>query len=426
LCLALRADPTGKPHGWGRERRELVHQRPLFGITPPDVRAALPTDPFIRPMQSKEEPSMPTHPAPHNPRRVTITALSTVALFASAAFLIAGPIDPPAGPVAPSYKTLTEVEPRIAINDANTPGDSSSVLHITQPGSYYLTGNITGRVNQHGIKISASGVTIDLNGFQLVGAPSVATVSGIVEGAAGLINITIRNGTVRNWSGGGVNLGSTQGCTVHAVRAQGNTQNGIRTGERGIVTDCIASLNGVGIEVSSAVVSKCVAFRNTSDGITGGRGSTITECVSHENDGHGITGGLVGIDGGGAGGTIIGCVSRNNSSSGIRIGSRWLVLNNTCDNNGRNASDGANIFVIGQRNRIEGNHCTGADRGIDVDDTSNIIIRNTCSGNGTNWTIVAGNAVAPIVNASTNAAAINGNTYAGSLGSTDPNANFTH
>src|SRR5690606_25957259 len=57
--------------------------------------------------------------------------------------VVAGPVNPPAGPVAPTHKTLTEVEPRIAVNAANTPGASGAMYVISQPGSYYLTGNIT-------------------------------------------------------------------------------------------------------------------------------------------------------------------------------------------------------------------------------------------------------------------------------------------
>src|SRR5881392_43776 len=89
----------------------------------------------------------------------------------AAAVLHAGPLNPPAGPVASSYKTLTEVEPRTAISAANTPGDSDSLFKITQPGSYYLTGNIQGVSGKHGVEIAASGVTLDLNGFDLLGAP---------------------------------------------------------------------------------------------------------------------------------------------------------------------------------------------------------------------------------------------------------------
>lgn len=56
---------------------------------------------------------------------------------------VAGDLNPPAGPVAPTMKTLDEVEPRIAINRVNTPGDADSLYKITQPDSYDLTGNNT-------------------------------------------------------------------------------------------------------------------------------------------------------------------------------------------------------------------------------------------------------------------------------------------
>src|SRR5262245_7050708 len=86
-------------------------------------------------------------------------ACSALALAATAGLLVAGPLTPPACPVASSYKTLAEVEPRVAINAANTPGTGTCLFKITAPGSYYLTGNITGASGRHGIEISSSNVT---------------------------------------------------------------------------------------------------------------------------------------------------------------------------------------------------------------------------------------------------------------------------
>lgn len=83
----------------------------------------------------------------------------------------AGDLNPPAGPVAPTMKTLVEVEPRTAVNSANTPGDADSVYKITTPGSYYLTDSITGVSGKHGIKIETDDVTLDLMGFALIGVP---------------------------------------------------------------------------------------------------------------------------------------------------------------------------------------------------------------------------------------------------------------
>src|SRR4029079_14214982 len=93
--------------------------------------------------------------------------LAVLAIAAISALLAQGPLTPPGAP-APTMKTLDEVEPRIAVNSTNTPGDADSLDKITQPGSYYLTGNITGVFGKMGIEIAANGVTIDLMGFEMV------------------------------------------------------------------------------------------------------------------------------------------------------------------------------------------------------------------------------------------------------------------
>ncbi len=59
-----------------------------------------------------------------------------------------------------------------------------------------------------------------------------------------------------------------------------------------------------------------------------------------------------------------------------------------------------------------------------MDSTGNIIIRNTCSGNTTNWDVVAGNTI--LVVQGTSAPAVLGNTGGTAPGSTDPNANFSY
>ncbi len=65
--------------------------------------------------------------------------------------------------------------------------------------------------------------------------------------------------------------------------------------------------------------------------------------------------------------------------------------------------------------------------GIDVDAAANVILRNMCSGNTTNWSIVANNVVGPIIDRRAPAsAAISGNSAPDSTGSTHPNANFTY
>ena len=137
-------------------------------------------------------------------RRVIALSAAALAMAAAATLLVAGPLNPPGGAVASTYKTLTEVEPRIAINATNTPGGANSLYKITQPGSYYLTGNITVPNNSYAIEIAASNVTIDLNGF-VVGT-AISVLNGVYSTAT---NTTLRNGVVRGFAGHGVDLSNS-------------------------------------------------------------------------------------------------------------------------------------------------------------------------------------------------------------------------
>jgi len=370
----------------------------------------------------------------------TVLSLSALALLITGAVLYAGPLSPPAGPVTSTYKTLTEVEPRIAVNATNTPGDGDSLFKITQPGSYYLTGNITGVVGKHGIEIAASGVTLDLSGFDLVGVPAMGAFDGVSTTVVGLTNIAVVNGSVRAWGDEGVDLTivdvqntrvanlfasangdngilAGHGATVTNCSAFQNTSTGIGAGFGCVVTDCTAYDNtGSGISVSTGgKVTNCSAYSNTGNGISAGVGCTVTNCTAYQNSNSGIS-----VS---AGCAVADCTARANAVDGIVCSSACVIRANACSLNG--TGDGAGIHATSTDNRIEGNNCTNADRGIDVDAAGNIIIKNTCSGNTTNWSIAAGNAYGPIV-ATPAGALVNGNAAVAALGSTDPNANFSY
>ncbi len=387
-----------------------------------------------------------------------ILSLSALTLLVTGAVLYAGPLDPPAGPVTSTYKTLSEVEPRTAINANNTPGDADSLFKITQPGSYYLTGNITGVVGKHGIKIVASGVTLDLNGFDLVGVAAMGSFSGVIAQAPLLTNIAVVNGSVRSWGYIGVDLGSSdvKGGRVEGVRANGNAltginggativrcvgtngQFGITSGSNATISECSASGNSLdGIYANSgSTVSNCSASNNGRDGIDSASGCTIITCSAISNAGAGIDTGagctvtncsayfnsLEGITVG-AGNTVESCTARGNGIDGILCPSSNVIRNNTCAMNGING-DGAGIHVTGIDNRIEGNNCTGADCGIRVISNGNFIAKNTCRNNPLNWDVVAGNVILVVVG--NNAPAVNGISGGSAPGSSDPNANFTY
>lgn len=104
-----------------------------------------------------------------------------------------GPLTPP-GPPAPSMKSLDQVEPRTAI--AGRTAGSGPL--ISQPGSYYLTGNIiVTNESSSGISISTNNVTLDLNGFSVISPRSLPqNTSGISANFDGITNVTIRNGRI--------------------------------------------------------------------------------------------------------------------------------------------------------------------------------------------------------------------------------------
>jgi len=306
---------------------------------------------------------------------------------------LAGQLNPPAGPVAPTPGP----EPRTAVNAVNTPGDADSVFRITQPGSYYLERNVAGQAGKHGVEIAANGVTLDLNGFDLVGV--AGSLDGVSVTLVNAFGISVRNGTVRSWGGSGINL--------------------LDFGAAGNVSDIVAIANtGAGIRMAfGGTVTRCTTYSNLGVGIAGASGTVITECAAYLNLSHGIAT---------ASGCVISrCSARSNGGDGISVFNECVVINNDCNRNGTGAGTGAGIRVTGSDNLIEGNNCVAAEVGIDVDVAGNIIRRNTCSGNTTrNWEIAANNVCLVVV--AVNAGAIMGDFGGAAPGSTDPSANFTY
>ena len=116
-------------------------------------------------------------------------------LLAIGALAIAGPLDPPAGPITPSFKTLTEVEPRIAVQ--SLPASDEAVHAITAPGTYYLTGDIVVPENKAGIHVASDRVTLDLNGFSDIinGLSGAGTVDNVAGGGASTLTVGANNTT---------------------------------------------------------------------------------------------------------------------------------------------------------------------------------------------------------------------------------------
>jgi hypothetical protein len=382
--------------------------------------------------------------------------LTTAMLVLVASAALAGPLTPPSGPVAATGKTIGEVEPRIAINATNTPGNASFKYRISRAGSYYLTENLEQSAGVGGIEIAAQNVTLDLNGFAVL---STTATSGVAIQSNGGVAITVMNGTVSGWSGSGIVLGSS--CTVRNVTVQSILgPYGINVFS-GVVESCtVRSAGQIGIEVgNNSVVRNCVVQLSSLHGINAGSHSKVENCVSSDNGGNGIlalstliTGctavnnDLSGIRSDGNS-TIVDCrtslntldgyelaladvitgsTAERNTRHGISALSRCRIEGNTCIENGFGSGSGAGILLepTGSRNVVKNNTTTSNDWGIKVDSTLNLITGNGASSNPFNFTIATGNRVTTIVNLATNAASINGNT--GGTSTQEADANYVY
>lgn len=314
----------------------------------------------------------------------------TLGLTLAAGMLIAGPLTPPAGPVAPTYKTLTEVEPRIPVSAATTPGDADSVFRISQPGSYYLTAGVAGAAGKHGVEIDADGVTLDLRGFELLGAAGSFDGVHIVPGHRG---ITVRDGTLRGWKGAGLSAvggPNADGCLVQDLRLVGNgtdeTSYALDLGGGTSASNCVAVYNlGTGIRGNNGtLISNCAASGNGGDGIICGAG-TVRDCLARGNVYDGIRVGAASV--------VTGCSATANSGAGLTIHDGSFASSNAC------LSNGWGIYVYGAGSRLEGNTVHQNTVGIEAVDPGNFIVRNAFYGNTTTELIVSGNDVGPFESA---------------------------
>ena len=206
----------------------------------------------------------------------------------------AGSLNPPGAPSG-TMKTLDEIEPRIAIPGSSTP---AATYTISQPGSYYLTGD---RVCAYGaISISADNVTLDLNGFSLVG-PGIESTDPAAHGIniVHCKNLEIRNGTITNFRYAGINDfygvdNGGRGYRIIGIRSLYNGLHGIRVDGRGhLVENCTVIGNGAhGIFMGSTEgsrVSGNVVFQNELHGIYVYLNCLVDHNVAYDNNQAGST-----------------------------------------------------------------------------------------------------------------------------------------
>ena len=228
------------------------------------------------------------------------------------------------------------VDGTIEINQAKVNAAGGFPYTISNTGSYRLTGNLTVPASTNGIIVSADNVTIDLNGFSIVGPGGPSTTpSGI--SALGFAGITVENGSVSGFGAVGIALGTGIVRNVHA-----NTNgSGIQGGANSVIEGCTAnqstSSSGFGISCSPA----CVISGDT---------------ANHNVDG---------IDCPGNGCVISGNTVSSNSDIGIKCASLCAIFNNTVFFNAtgisaNDATTGYGVNVLQNTTNFSGGTSLGA------------------------------------------------------------------
>ena len=124
---------------------------------------------------------------------------------------------------------------------------------ICQPGSYRLSGNLTvPDANTSGIVVLANNVTIDLNGFSIIGpvvcsgfpAPTSCSAAGFGTGIANgnvSTNVVVLNGDIHGMGSFAIDLGVES--RIENVHVSNNGFGGIRVSHNSKVTSCATNYN---------------------------------------------------------------------------------------------------------------------------------------------------------------------------------------
>ena len=316
-------------------------------------------------------------------RSKAVLTVSVVALFITGAVLYAGPLDPPAGPIESTNKTLAEIEPRIAINSTNTPGDGANRYIIGTSGSYYLPFNI-GIGGQDAILIgsNARDVTIDLRGHTI----SCNLLSTAISAAPSPFprTVTIRNGSIRSpgaapVANSAIRLEEIAGVVIEDLRVEG-TQSGIITGNDATIRRCdvrgIPSniTDGAGIAVGSgSIVEDCrvrdISGAGSNPGIRVGINSVVRDCIITQS-----TGGELGIDAS-SGSIVERCVVRCDHNlaafTGIDCGGVSILRGNIITATAAASMTG---IVTSTGTTIQGNTFSACDTGINLGGSSDCLV----------------------------------------------------
>jgi len=136
---------------------------------------------------------------------------------------------------------------------------------LAQPGSYRLTSNLNvstadAAINVTAIEVNSDGVSLDLNGFSIIGPkPTDDTGTGVGVHSFGF-ETSIVNGQVTGMGGRGIICGES--CRIDGVIATYNGSVGLQLSGPNLVTNSVANSNLAGGVVTNGVVKNSVISGN--------------------------------------------------------------------------------------------------------------------------------------------------------------------
>jgi hypothetical protein len=126
------------------------------------------------------------------------------------------------------------------INQSTVMAAGGFPYNISATGSYKLSGNLTVPAGKDGIDIHSGSVTLDLNGFAIIGSGNSGAGFGVASPAQ---NITLKNGSVTNFPIGLLLTGTGE---IADLNASGN-------GTGIVVIEC----QGVSFDFAAAALAAC-------------------------------------------------------------------------------------------------------------------------------------------------------------------------
>lgn len=283
---------------------------------------------------------------------------------------------------------------------------STAPFTISNPGSYIVVKDlIVAQTGKHAITIESDDVTVDLGGHTIKGPGKTAGNVGSGIYINGAENVTVKNGTIRDWRKFAINASSSNYCRFENITCREN-YTGIATGNNCILINNICTNNSEeGIWCyGGSVVKNNVCSNNKTGILANGSHLENNTCTGNETgistDSSIVLNNLVQSNTG-VGINIYNATSARgnncfyNYKHGIEAGFRCTIQKNTCSFNGTDPSnEGYGIYIsTGQCSVIE-NELIENDKGLVCKDVNNYIAQNRAQGHGgaaNDYDIVTGN-----------------------------------